>query len=133
MWTYAQETGALLHDGQLVTTGYSGFDNGKNNPAMQAVHDVGPIPQGDWTIGGPPINTAEHGPYVLTLTPAPSTNTFGRSGFLMHGDSVNAPGTASKGCIIMPRTAREQVWNSCDTDLEVVPEFATQDSQDQNA
>ncbi len=133
MWTYAQKTGALLHSGQLVATGYSGFEVGKNNPAMQAVPDVGPIPQGDWTIGGPPVNTAEHGPFVLTLTPAPGTNTFGRSGFLMHGDAINAPGTASKGCIIMPRTAREQVWSSGDTELEVVPEFATQDLPDQNA
>jgi hypothetical protein len=133
MWTYAQATGALLHDGQHVATGYSGFDDGKNNPAMQAVSDVGPIPQGEWIIKGPPINTAEHGPYVLMLAPAPSTNTFGRSHFLMHGDSINAPGTASKGCIVMPRTAREQVWNSGDTALEVVPEFATEDLPDQNA
>jgi hypothetical protein len=133
MWTYAQKTGDLLQDGNAVATGYSGFDNGKNNPDMQAVHDVGPIPQGDWIIVGPPVNTAAHGPYVLTLTPAQGTNTFGRSGFLMHGDAVNAPGTASKGCIIMPRTAREQVWNSGDTDLEVVPELATQDLSDQNA
>src|SRR5271156_5725374 len=85
-----------------------------------------------WTISGPPINTAEHGPFVLTLTAA-GANTLVRSGFLMHGDSVNAPGTASKGCIIMPRTAREQVWNSGDTALEVVPELATQDLSDQNA
>lgn len=133
MWTYAQKTGDLLQDGRLVATGYSGFDDGKNNPAMQAVPDVGPIPQGDWTIEGPPINTAEHGPFVLTLAPTPGTNTFGRSGFLMHGDAIHAPGSASKGCIIMDRSAREQVWNSGDTDLEVVPEFATQDLQDQNA
>jgi type VI secretion system (T6SS) effector TldE1-like protein len=133
MWTYAQKTGNLLQNGQVVATGYSGCDDGKNNPAMQAVHDVGPIPQGDWTISGPPINTAEHGPYVLTLTAAASTNVFGRSGFLMHGDSIAAPGTASKGCIIMPRTAREQVWNSGDRALQVVPEFATQDLQGANA
>jgi Protein of unknown function (DUF2778) len=132
MWTYAQKSGNLLQDGQLVATGYSGFDEGKNNPTMQAVRDVGPIPQGDWTISGPPVNTAEHGPYVLTLIPAASTNTFNRSGFLMYGDAINAPGTASKGCIIMPRDAREQVWNSGDTALEVVPEFATQDLQGQN-
>lgn len=128
MWTYAQKTGNLLQDGTLVATGYSGGGEGKNVPSMQAVHDVGPIPQGNWTISGPPINTPEHGPYVLKLTPDPGTNLFGRSGFLMHGDSVNAPGTASKGCIIMPRTAREQVWDSGDTELEVVPEFATQAS-----
>jgi hypothetical protein len=116
-----------------VATGYSGFEEGKNNPAMQAVTNVGPIPQGDWTIEGPPINTAEHGPFVLILTPSADTNTFGRSEFLMHGDSIQAPGTASKGCIIMAREAREQVWNSGDTDLEVVPEFATQDLPEQNA
>jgi len=133
MWTYAQETGDLLQDGNLVATGYSGFEDGKNNPAMQAVPNVGPIPQGDWTIEGPPIDKTKHGPCVLTLTPAAGTNTFGRSGFLMHGDAAKAPGTASQGCIIMPHTAREQVCNSGDSVLEVVPEFATQDLPAQNA
>jgi hypothetical protein len=128
MWTYAQKTGALRQpNGKVVAKGYSGFDNGKNNPAMQAIHDVGPIPQGEWTITGPPFNTPEHGPFVLRLLPSTTTNTFERSGFLMHGDSIHAPGTASRGCIIMPRTVREQVWNSGDTELEVVAELATQD------
>jgi hypothetical protein len=127
MWIYAQKTGLLLCNSQLVGKGYSGSDTGKNNPEMQAVPDVGPIPEGKWIIVGPPIKTSDHGPYVLRLEPAPSTNTFGRDGFLMHGDSIKAPGTASKGCVIMPRTVREQVWNSGDTDLEVVAEFALQD------
>ena len=127
MWTYAQKTGDLRQHGTTVGTGYSGFDNGKNNPAMQAIHDVGPIPQGEWTITGPPFNTPEHGPFVLRLLPSETTNAFERSGFLMHGDSIHAPGTASRGCIIMPRTVREKVWSSGDTDLEVVAEFPTQD------
>jgi type VI secretion system (T6SS) effector TldE1-like protein len=133
MWSYAQKTGKLLQDGLFVAGGYSGCDNGKNNPDMQAIHDVGPIPQGDWTIEGPPLDTPDHGPYVLKLEPAPSTNTFGRSGFLMHGDSKEHPGCASKGCVIMQRPIREQVWNSHDTDLEVVAEFQTQDQQDETA
>lgn len=133
MWTYAQKTGDLMHGGEKIDTGYSGCDSGKNNPDMQAVPDVGPIPQGDWIISGPPVNTGEHGPFVLTLTPADGTDTFGRSGFLIHGDKIGAPGTASKGCIILARPTREQIWNSGDTDLEVVPEFATQDLQDTNA
>jgi hypothetical protein len=127
MWTYAQKTGDLLQDGERVATGYSGIDNGKNNPAMQAIPNVGPIPQGEWTIVGPPINTPDHGPYVLRLTPSAETVLFGRSGFLMHGDSIESPGCASHGCIIMPRDVREQVWNSGDTDLEVIPDLATQD------
>jgi len=124
MWTFAQKSGALLQDGRQVGTGYSGFDEGKNNPAMQAVANMGPIPQGEWSIIGPPVNTAGHGPYVLELRPSPDTNTFGRSGFLMHGDSVNSPGCASHGCIIMPRAIRELVWSSGDSDLEVVPDVA---------
>ena len=103
--------------------GYSGSGEGKNNPDMQSVRNVGPIPQGDWTIAGPPANTADHGPYVLRLTPQDETETFGRSGFLMHGDSKNAPGTASHVCVIMPRTVREQVWDSGDRDLQVVAEI----------
>jgi hypothetical protein len=127
MWTYAQSTGELHHNGRLVGGGYSGFDNGKNNPAMQAVANLGPIPQGDWTIVGPPVNTAQHGPFVLRLQPAAGTNTFGRSGFLMHGDSIGAPGCASHGCIILPRAVREQVWSSGDRELEVVPALPAQD------
>jgi type VI secretion system (T6SS) effector TldE1-like protein len=127
MWTYAQKTGELLHDGQHVATGYSGFQDGKNNPDMQAVHNMGPIPEGGWTIVGPPFDSTDHGPFVLRLENTPDTDTFGRSGFLMHGDSKEAPGCASHGCIIMPPLVRKQVWSSSDTDLQVVAEFATQD------
>lgn len=129
MWTYAQKSGALLQDGRQVATGYSGFDEGKNNPAMQAVANLGPIPQGEWTIVGPPVNTAQHGPFVLRLQPADGTNTLGRSGFLMHGDSIESPGCASHGCIIMPRTIRELVWNSGDTELEVIPDLALPEAE----
>jgi len=122
-WTYSQKTGELQQDGQSVATGYSGSGPGKNNPEMQTVHNVGPIPQGDWTISGPPTNTAEHGPYVLRLNPDTATETFGRSGFLMHGDSKTAPGMASQGCVILPREVREKVWQSGDRDLEVVAEI----------
>lgn len=122
-WTYAQRTGELQQDGQHVAMGYSGAGEGKNNPEMQSVRNIGPIPQGEWTITGPPVNTADHGPYVLRLNPKDETETFGRSGFLMHGDSKSAPGTASHGCVIMPRTVREQVWDSRDRDLQVVAEL----------
>ncbi|HXX71107.1 MAG TPA: tlde1 domain-containing protein [Candidatus Acidoferrum sp.] len=127
-WTYAQKTGELQQDGKPVAHGYSGAGAGKNNPAMQEVPNVGPIPQGEWTIFGPPVNTDDHGPYVLTLRPALATETFGRSGFLMHGDSIEAPGCASHGCVILPRPAREQVWNSGERDLKVVAEMPAQKS-----
>lgn len=126
-WTYSQRTGELQQDGKHVATGYSGAGSGKNNPEKENVRNVGPIPRGEWTIVGPPVNTAEHGPYVLTLKPSADTPTFGRDGFLLHGDSKESPGCASHGCVIMPRSAREEVWKSGDRDLEVVAEIAGPD------
>ena len=122
-WTYAQKSGELQQDGKPVATGYSGAGAGKNNPALENVPNVGPIPQGNWTIAGPPADTAGHGPYVLKLNPEASTETFGRGGFLMHGDSKEHPGCASHGCVILPRAVREQVWNSGDRELEVLAEI----------
>lgn len=118
-FTYSQVTGrfsrsdACVH-GEVSETwhafGYSGKGDGvgKNNPDAQALHGVGPIPRGRWIIGSP-YDTKTHGPFVLPLTPAASTETFGRDGFLIHGDAVVEPGTASEGCIILPRTAREEI------------------------
>ena len=118
-WNYYQATGKLAHDGADVALGYSGAGEGKNNPDDQTIHNVGPIPRGGYTINAPQ-DTVTHGPYVLPLTPDPANEMFGRAGFLMHGDSVVHPGTASEGCIIMPRAVREQVWASGDPALSVV-------------
>lgn len=120
MWTYEQASGRLLKDGLLIATGYSGFGDGKNNPRFEATPDVGPIPCGLWAICGPPYTTTEHGPYVLRLEPEPGTAMYGRAGFLMHGDSIEHPGEASKGCIILDRVTRTRVYQSGDTKLQVV-------------
>jgi Protein of unknown function (DUF2778) len=46
------------------------------------------------------------------LTPDPSNDMCGRSGFLIHGDSVSHPGDASDGCIILSRAEREAIVKS---------------------
>lgn len=126
MYQWHQSSGELWrgdadgNNGTFVSKGYSGAGDGKNNPAFQRVRNVGPIPQGKWKISGPPVDTPSHGPFVLHLFPCPSTNTFGRDGFLIHGDSVRLPGTASEGCIILSRAIREQIWSSGDRDLQVI-------------
>jgi hypothetical protein len=125
MWTYVQKTGELLHDGLHFAEGYSGYDDpdsgqqGKNNPELENVEDVGPIPVGKYFIGSP-HDTLTHGPFVLPLTPDPANEMFGRSAFLIHGDSVVDPGTASRGCIIMGRAVRKQVAVSGDKLLQVI-------------
>lgn len=40
--------------------------------------------------------------------------------FRIHGDSIRAPGTASHGCIILPRAIRDRIWASGDRALQVV-------------
>ena len=124
MWTWDQSAGELRHNGVVVSRGYSGAGRGKNNPSLQGVQGVGPIPAGFWKIVER-YDSKSVGPYVLTLhaddgkvddTHAPT----GRGAFRIHGDSIRAPGTASRGCIILPRAVRERIWKSGDRVLEVV-------------
>lgn len=117
-WAYSQVSGALTRNGQLVAVGYSGHDVGKNNPGMQRVPNTGPIPQGRYFIGAP-HDSPKVGPFALPLEPAPGTSTFGRSAFMIHGDSIVHPGTASEGCIILLRDARNRIVESGDSELLV--------------
>lgn len=119
MWTYEQATGKISRDGRAICAGYSGCGAGVNNPAMQAIQGVGPIPQGRWAIGAP-HDSPNTGPYSLTLTADQGTDTFGRSAFRIHGDNRAGNRSASHGCIILPPQVRRQIWGSGDHDLEVV-------------
>ena len=118
-WIYSQESGKLSWGDTVVGTGYSGNEEGKNNPAFERTPNVGPIPRGQYEIG-PPFDTETHGPFVMKLTASGPTYTYGRSGFLIHGDSVYAPGTASEGCIILARAVRERIASSQDNLLTVI-------------
>ncbi len=121
MWVWSQRAGQMFRDdGELVGTGYSGHADGKNSPDHQATRGVGPIPRGRWRITEMIPRYGTHGPFVLRLQPEPGTETWGRAGFLIHGDSVAAPGTASLGCIVLPRPVREALWRSGDRSLTVV-------------
>ena len=125
MWTWKQTTGELWRDGSFVSRGYSGKGRGKNNPALQNVRGVGPLPRGRYKIGTP-RTSARTGPFVMDLFPIDATpgdavhDETGRSAFQIHGDSVRAPGTASSGCIILPRAIRERIWRSKVHVIEVV-------------
>jgi Protein of unknown function (DUF2778) len=118
MWTWDQSAGTMTRAG-VTYHGYSGHDLGKNNPAMQAAKAVGPIPRGKWqmTMVKDSPNT---GPYTVVLEPCPGTDTCGRGDFRIHGDSIAHPGSASHGCIILPRAQREAMWRSGDHFIEVV-------------
>lgn len=119
MWTYSQEAGDLRRDGVLISTGgYSGHGEHKNKPDDEAYTGLGPIPRGKWRITEL-YDSQRVGPYALKLAPV-GHDAHGRSAFRIHGDSIKQPGTASHGCIILRRVAREEIWQSGDHDLEVV-------------
>lgn len=119
MWSYAISTGQLVDAlGEVVGHGYSGFGLRKNNPGSTAIPDHGPIPEGLWKIGTP-YTDPHKGPVVMALTPDETTETFGRSAFLIHGDSINTPGSASHGCVVLPHDVRVAVSLSPDKLLYV--------------
>jgi Protein of unknown function (DUF2778) len=114
-WNYEQATGKLTHNTVFVATGYSGSGAGRNNTAMEAIRNIGPIPRGKYSIGVP-YNTQTHGPHVMALLPV-GHNALGRSEFLIHGD--NRSHTASQGCIILGPQIRHRISGSGDKVLEV--------------
>lgn len=123
MWTYQQHNGFIFDAaGELVAAGYSGRAIHKNVPEDQDIHNEGPIPCGRYIITAP-RDTTMHGPYALGLVPNVDNEMFDRSGFLIHGDSVQFPGTASTGCIIVGRFTRKKIWESGDHTLRVVSGF----------
>lgn len=116
-WLYQQYTGELTHDGAFEGTGYSGRGNCRNSPLSEVIPNYGPIPKGVYTIGPASEAHPKLGPCVMELTPAPDTNTFGRSEFFIHGD--NARHDASHGCIILGPSIRHLIAASQDRELIV--------------
>lgn len=122
MWVYSISKGIMRHgvSGQ-VFAGYSGAGHslaeGRNNPAMQYMPNIGPIPVGDYAIGEP-HDSPNTGPFTMNLDPLPGTDTRGRSAFRIHGN--NEEDDASHGCVILNRPARKAVWESGDHVLRVI-------------
>jgi RHS repeat-associated protein len=126
-WIYQQSTGRIYHQPDTggppapLGTGYSGGGTGLNNPAMQNTRNVGPIPQGNWTIGPQQTNVTNIGrrlPGSMRVTPAPGTTN--RTGFLIHGGDLRRR-NSSTGCIVLPPRTRNRIGTSGDRNLTVVP------------
>jgi hypothetical protein len=123
-WEYGQSTGQLYYvDNRTginfyVATGFSGSGEGKNNPFMEQIPFVGPIPQGTYTIGPQMMHWSSLGtkiPASMSLIPKPGTETFNRYGLLIHS------GSRSTGCIVFEQHIVDIIANSGDTELRVVP------------
>lgn len=123
-WLWKQKYGELLDPtGEHCSFGYAGGNCGQNregvnNPSMQNVSKVGPLPVGKYKFGTP-VPQSHLGPFAIPLTPDPSNEMFGRSSFFVHGDTTPS-GNASEGCVILARAIRNQMAESPDQNLEVV-------------
>lgn len=117
MWSYSQTSGAMSHRGEPLGTGYSGHLDGLNNPAMQAIHNVGPCPQGLYAIGK--WHDDPHlGPCVALLTPI-DHNALGRTGLYIHGNDKANDNLGSHGCIVLSYYIRNEMRESGDSSLTV--------------
>lgn len=67
-WQYNQRTDILNRNGQIVGVGYSGRSAGRNNPSLEGMQNIGPIPQGRYRIG-PQYTHPSKGPVTMALTP----------------------------------------------------------------
>ena len=120
-FTYRQSNGLLTFpDGVQTAQCYSGIAEGLDNPADQAVPNMGPIPVGVYGIG-PAFDHPQCGPLTMRLTPTPETDTFGRSGFCIHGDNTARNHTASHGCVIVTPYPRALIAKADDRVLVVAP------------
>lgn len=119
--TYHNSTGRLVCTNAAGTTvvdetGYAGTGAGRNNPAMDNVPNVGPIPSGNYTVGTGHAG-GHTGPQTLNVDANAGTDTHGRDLFRIHGN--NARNDASQGCIIMGRTTRDTISNAGGASLTV--------------
>jgi hypothetical protein len=128
-WIFSQSTGQLTHvnyvTGEVtyIDTGYSGLGIGLNNPYAQSFQNIGPIPQGLYTVGPQQNNVTSIGhvlPASMRLTPDASNQMFGRGGFLIHGPHANDNQDSSNGCPIYSKDTRDQIGNSDDKCFQVV-------------
>lgn len=133
MWSFVISTGQLSLNGTAMATCYTGCGMGKNNPECCSAQmgslgrgNFGPLPVGRYSIGVAYHDT-QRGPCAMRLTPDPANEMYGRSGFLIHADSIASPGDASEGCIVpvlgvkgeTGLAIREMIAASPDRDLEV--------------
>lgn len=117
MILYSQ-SGLLTFSGKTYQA-YSGHGIGKNNHTCEKMQNIGPIPCGDWEVLRWDDWHGDKGPQVAVLAPT-GFDPYGRSAFLIHGDSVSHPGDASHGCIITARDVRNRLRDSGERRLQVI-------------
>lgn len=118
--TYKQATGEFRQYAQpnALGYGYAGHGEGKNNPAMEGVHNIGPLPRGEYRIG--PAQKHKHLGLAMYLTPKDLHKMLNRGGFFIHLENPAHPGESSEGCPVVSFVLFKLIADSGDHDLKVV-------------
>jgi hypothetical protein len=85
----------------LIGYGYSGKACALNDIHRQNIQGVGPLPAGTYIVESI-YDDPERGKHTCKLLPLTTDKMYGRSGFLIHGDTLAEAHDASDGCIIVP-------------------------------
>lgn len=115
---FDQKSGNIDLRETFIGAGYSGHGVGLDNPDLEAMANIGPIPRGEWQIVRWDDVHDDKGPVVAVLEPV-GHDAHGRTGFLIHGDNPQLNHAASHGCIIAGRSLRDALRASGDTKLVV--------------
>ena len=124
MWIFDVIAGNFVGHGTAKSGVYAGNGPGFNNPAMENVANVGPLPRARYTMkriyDDPETgkNTIELIPDPESIAKFPNRNMYS---FRIHGINPARPLGSSKGCIcVSPGSFRVYVFNSGDHELFVV-------------
>ena len=121
MHIFHQDSGVIRdRHGRIMGAGYSGKGAHKNQHASQHVKGEGPIPVGVYYLSEP-FDSPHTGKFVLRLTPLHGDEMFGRGSFEMHGENLAHVGESSNGCIVAPLPVRQEIANSGDVLLAILP------------
>ena len=127
--TFQISTGTITDDeGTVLTTqAFAGNDSrpgvnpghlqGRNNPRLQAVHCIGPLPTGVYRCGSWGVYP-KVGKMACPLTQI-AGETYGRDGFFIHGPGEGDPANSSEGCIVVPHDDRLKVMGANPTTVTV--------------
>ena len=121
-WTYSQSTGVLFnHSTNQSWQCYSGHGDGLNNPQLQDLVMVGPIPQGSWEVVeiASDLKTGPVTWFLEWMAPIWSYPGRDKGSFRVHGDNAEVNHTASDGCVIAPHDCR--VTGAVGDVIEVTP------------
>lgn len=139
-WIFEVTTGKQISPtGEVLGIGYAGGDCGLhpeavNNPVMESLEDIGPLPCGNYTADRVVLVHPHLGNYAVHLSPDPETRAkiiaYGRNpdSFYWHGDNFTKVGqrAASDGCIVGALDVRTDFWSGIfaggvpDRELQVI-------------